>query len=305
MSNSTHHASTFGHADRGGSFYFKGEIMNLKPALTIDEQISLLKQRGMDISNDALAEEFLRNNNYYRMNIYFHKLMDQPNHFPIHTNFERIINIYKNDIFLRQCCLTILEPIEITIKTNIAYYLGLKYGSECFYDNNLCQNHQEIIGILNREINHHQNDPVVLHHQANYAGKYPIWVIVEFLSFNSISKYYSNLPGKDKKDISQRTFGINDSFLQSWLHSLGVLRNICAHYGYLYERKYSLKPRVFKEFQQYSNDNLFALFLIMKTLMPSVNWENTVSTLQSMEHESNNFDLFHYGFPPYWYSILR
>jgi len=46
--------------------------MDLKPALTIDEQISLLKKRGMTFVNEQKAKLFLSENNYYRLNIYFH-----------------------------------------------------------------------------------------------------------------------------------------------------------------------------------------------------------------------------------------
>ena len=69
--------------------------MNLKPALTIDEQIILLKRRGMLFRNEATARDFLFNNNYYRLNIYFHIMMERgKNSFRDHTCFEDIIGSF-------------------------------------------------------------------------------------------------------------------------------------------------------------------------------------------------------------------
>ena len=54
--------------------------MALKPALSVHDQIELLRQRGMTIDDEKKATAFLQSNHYYRLNIYFHKLMDSPDH---------------------------------------------------------------------------------------------------------------------------------------------------------------------------------------------------------------------------------
>lgn len=54
----------------------------LKPALTIEQQIYLLQERGMIIDDFGEVKRFLEETNYYRLNIYFHKLMVTPDRFP-------------------------------------------------------------------------------------------------------------------------------------------------------------------------------------------------------------------------------
>ena len=44
--------------------------MGTKEFKTIAEQIELLKSRGLQITDEQLAEEFLRNTNYYRVSGY-------------------------------------------------------------------------------------------------------------------------------------------------------------------------------------------------------------------------------------------
>jgi len=183
----------------------------------------------------------------HRLNIYFHKLMDKRDHFPYRTSFHQLMSIYANDSWLRNRILTLLEPIEICMRTQIAYYLGITYGSDAFYQTQLSKKdvyRQQIMDSFLKEVARNSNDSVIRHHNLNYGSRYPIWVVIEYLSFNTLSKYYSNLRETDKKQIARQSFQINDYFLGNWVHVLSVLRNICAHYGYLYGREYTLRPKL-------------------------------------------------------------
>jgi len=66
----------------------------LKPALTIDQQLNLLEERGIIIDDKSEAELFLIDNNYYRLNIYFHKTMvSQKITQPFFCKFETKVSI--------------------------------------------------------------------------------------------------------------------------------------------------------------------------------------------------------------------
>lgn len=49
-----------------------------------------------------------------------------------------------------------------------------------------------------------------------------------------LSRTYKNLKTNEQKDISKNCFNINNLLLESWLDNLSYVRNICAHYGRLY-----------------------------------------------------------------------
>jgi len=89
-----------------------------------------------------------------------------------------------------------LEKAEITIRTRLAYYLAHHYTPSIFYDQSIYNSQQAyemVQQAFEKETERNARDPRIVHHIQNYNGIYPIWVIVEFLSFNTISKYYNSL----------------------------------------------------------------------------------------------------------------
>ncbi len=283
--------------------------MPLKPALSIQHQIVLLRKRGMIIDSEPTAATFLASNHYYRLNIYFHKLMDSPYHFREGTQFPQVMAIYRNYSWLRNKILTVLEPIEVMTRTQVSHYLGVTYGSDVFYQKSVYKNEpiwQAILDNFSNEISRNQSDPVIKHHKTHYGGLFPIWVVIEFLSFNTLSKFYSNLQEKDKKIIARNNYNVNDYILGQWLHVLSVLRNNCAHYGYLYRREYPLRPIIAKSFGwDPSKDNrLFALFLVMHRLSERTTWNEFILSIEQKEKTTPFFVLRDYGFPNDWRAYL-
>lgn len=283
--------------------------MELKPALSIEDQLRLLSKRGLIISDFQAAGQFLLAHNYFRLNIYFHKMMDRNNHFFEGVTFEAVRKVYSSDQWLRHQLLRLLEEVEITSKAYIAYVLALKYGPECFYDKSLfvdADYYQKLLRTFRNEIRRNKSESVVRHHTNNYGGLFPIWVVVDFLSFNSISKLMSNLLLVDCKEISKQAFQMNEEYVKSWLYSLSVLRNICAHYGYLYQRRFSIRPKLIPEFgwDMGDNDNLFVLFLILKRMINSQIWDEVLDGIALRAGKSRMIDLGEYGFPKDWKEYL-
>ncbi len=293
----------------GHFFIQRRALMPTKPALTVSEQIQLLQKRGLIMHNVAAVESFLLQNNYYRLNIYFHKLMRGAECFRAGTQIDDILEIYYFDRWLRNRLLLLLEPIEIHIKTRIAYYLGTTYGADCLYHKDHFKNeavYRKVVTDFDKERERNFQDPVIVHHEASYQGVFPIWVIVEFLSFNSISNLFFCLYERDKKAIAKQAYNINEHFLGQWLHALSVLRNICAHYGYLYQREYSVRPKLFHEFgwNVNQNDTLFALCLVLQRLSQKNDWIIFCQSLDTRTNTSQSFSLSDYGFPVNWLEYL-
>jgi abortive infection bacteriophage resistance protein len=253
--------------------------IELKPPLTIDQQLEVLNAKGLVIDHIEEAHQFLTENNYYRLNIYFHKFMDSKDHFISGTTFSKLINVHENDTYLRQQVFSMLEPIEINFKTKIAYFLGNKYGSDVFYKKEIYKsswNFEQIANSLWREISRNEKDPVISHHYEWYYGYLPIWVIVEYLTFGCISKYFVNLQEVDQKEIATNYFGINEYYLANWIHSLSVMRNICAHFGYLYKRNFNVSISFGSDREKYHDqeNTLFGIFYSIKKLAKNACWQN-------------------------------
>ena len=292
--------------------FFMGMIMELKPALTIDQQVQLLKSRGMIFENENKAKSFLLGNNYYRLNIYFHLKQQKGSvRFRSNTKFEDIIAIYHADSVFRHAMLIPLEKTEITLRTRLAHYLALNYGPDSFYNQNLFTNQNDykmLQDAFDKEKNRNARDPQIVHHNQNYAGFFPIWVIVEFLSFNTLSKFYNSLIPSVKKRIAGEYYNLNEEFLSSWLHTVSVLRNICAHYGFLYCRKYTSKPKLGNYFNPWSNkdnDKLMAQLLVLRKLSGANDFEQVYSVFQNEFIPNDAITIRNYGLPQNWESILR
>ena len=105
--------------------------------------------------------------------------------------------------------------------------------------------------------------------------------MIEFLSFNTLSKYYANLQERDNKAIAGNSFRINDYMLGQWSHVLSVLRNTCTHNGYLYRRDYPLRHIManFFGWDSSKNNRLFALFLVMRRLSERTIWHEIIQIL--------------------------
>ena len=130
--------------------------------------------------------------------------------------------------------------------------------------------------------------------------------MVEFFSFNTLSKLYKNLLEPDKKIIAQGLYNANDYLFGQWLHVLSIQRNICAHYGYLFRREYPIRPIIAKSFKwDPTQDNqLFALFLVMRRLSDRNIWLTFIQNISDAEKTRPFFGLGDYGFPTDWHSYL-
>ena len=263
----------------------------------------------MIIKDEEQAVSFLQKNHYYRLNIYFHKLMVTPNCFESKVHFSQIIAVYENDKWLRNNIFSVLETIEINTRTQIAFYLAMKYGSDAFYKEKIFKNkekYSQIFRNFSTQISRNKKDPVIYHHQKKYEGIFPIWVVIEYFSFNTLSKLYSNLLEVDKKVIAKSFNNANDYLLGQWLHVLSIQRNICAHYGYLFQRDYPIRPIIAKSFcwDKKRNDKLFAQFLVMRRLSDKKTWEDFIQIISANENKRHFLSYKDYGFPNNWKSYL-
>lgn len=67
---------------------------------------------------------------------------------------------------------------------------------------------------------------------------------LETLSFSEISKIFEHLKHTEDKQVFVGRFGWPDPLLSSWFRALSVLRNTCAHHGRVWNREYSVKPKL-------------------------------------------------------------
>lgn len=111
---------------------YRSQMKFRKIPVSITDQITLLKSRGLVFHDEALAQVFLSTISYYRLRAYTYPFQDNAN--PDHpfikpVSFEEIIDLYKFDDKLRLLVFNALGQIEIAMRTQIIYHFALGYGS--------------------------------------------------------------------------------------------------------------------------------------------------------------------------------
>ena len=103
-----------------------------KPALTIHQQVALLKSRGLLIEDEAKAEHYLRFIGYYRLSGYSLPLtckkVPEQHKFKSGASFDRILALYSFDRELRLIVMDAIERVEVAFRTSVSNYLATKFG---------------------------------------------------------------------------------------------------------------------------------------------------------------------------------
>ncbi len=107
-----------------------------KESRSIDEQIELLKQRGMLVGDEIFAARHLAHISYYRLKGYWWDMQsDRANHlFQPDSKLEDVITRYYFDKELRLILFDAIETIEITLRTKMIYHLSQSYGGLWYRD---------------------------------------------------------------------------------------------------------------------------------------------------------------------------
>ena len=296
------------YVSHAGTLFFGG-IM--KEPTTFDEQLQLLKTRGLVIDNEDMCLEFLRSVNYYRISAYLLPFKQEDNTYFSGISFDKIHRIYTFDRSLRSLLFSTIEEIELFLRAQLAYYSAHTYGAlgylEAAHYNNR-HDHEKFIQAINTAINNHKNTPVVQHHNAVYGGQFPIWVIVDFLSIGNLSYFYADWQINDKKLIAKNLFNTSYPFLDSWMKCITVLRNRCAHYSRLYYALFTDNPRIPPTTKHMCSGRVFDQLLMLKFLYPHKgSWGTSfVLPLETLINEyQDSISFTHIGFPFNWLKILN
>lgn len=172
----------------------------------------------------------------------------------------------------RQIIFPEIEKVEINVRCRLANFFATQYGvlgylqAENFADENY---HAQFLKDINEEIGRNSKAPFVRNFRENYeGGNLPIYALDEVFSFGTLSKFYKNMLNKDKKAIA-KTFDVGYTYLESWLESISYVRNICAHYGRIYNAKLSKTPILYKKYTQVGmgNNRIYGVLICLKHLL--------------------------------------
>lgn len=224
-----------------------------KKTFTIEEHIAQLKERGLVISDHAIASHYLSHVSYYRLAGYWWPMqLDREQHlFKPNSKFEDVIHLYNFDRELRILIFDAIEKIEISLRTKLIYHLSHEFDPWWFQNMAIFQDSGalvETLASLKEEIDR-SKDIFIKEHKKKYKEDLrfpPAWKSLEMTSFGSLSKLYGNLKNSVKsKDVIAKELGaVNHTYLPSWLQSNAQIRNYCAHHSRLWNKNLPGTPKI-------------------------------------------------------------
>lgn len=289
-----------------------GELKQHQPSITIDEQVENLKNIGLIVEDENYAKKILNDISYFRLiKAYSLNLKTKNGNYGDKVTFEKIVELYLFNANFRQIIFTQIEKIEINVRCRIANYFAEQYGVLGYLEADNFVNpeyHQTFLDDIEEEIGRNAKAPFVKNFHENYeGGNLPIYALVEVFSFGTLSKFYKNMKNLDKKAVA-KSFGVGYTYFESWLESISYVRNICAHYGRLYNAKLSKTPILYKEYSQagIGNNRIFGVLLCLKHLLKSdSHWKLFVEEIELLFEKYEQVDIKTMGFTENWKELLE
>lgn len=284
-----------------------------KPATTYVEQIALLKSRGMTIADEQAAAFYLQHISYYRLGAYWLPFeADHATHqFQAGTTFENVLRLYNFDRELRLLVLDAIERIEVSARAQWAHQLGHAYGAHAHLNPSLAKQRvhwQSNMDALRKEIDRSE-EVFIQHLTQKYSDDLPpIWACCEVMSLGLLSRWYSNLYPQPIRTKIAAVFEVDHRVLQSWLHHLSVVRNLCAHHSRLWNRQFDRvspqapksKPAALKDTFVAGHglyNTLLILIYMMDLIAPNHRWG---ARLVDLLEQHKDLLIPHMDFPADW-----
>lgn len=309
-----------------------------KPFLTFDEQINLLENRGLNLSNREQARADLERIGYYRLSAYWYSFrIRSPTHqegvdtpgdeFKPGYDFQHAMELYTFDRQLRLILLDAIERIEVSVRVLLAYQMGM-HGPFSYLDKTMLGKHcnapshknpatsqfDEFTSKLNVAVQD-SREAFAVHYREKYQGQVPIWVAIELWDFGMLSRFFQFLNVPDREAVA-RMLGLDrHKTLVSWLESLNLLRNICAHHGRLFKRQLVNAPKVpkskemnafhhLRRIRDRDRTRLYPLLCVIAYLhtyvSPSSTWNNRLLNHFEQFPKVPHASASDYGFPDTW-----
>lgn len=238
----------------------------MKEFKTFNQQLTILRNRGMIVPTDGRPKRFLEQENYYNViNGYKDLFLRKDTHgnaitpetYLPNTHFNELKALFLFDRELRFLFLKYLLIFENSFKTVISYEFSQKYPKAnsyldiANYRNDDPKGVLKQISILTKTIHDNVGAQGAIKHYIEEHGSVPLWVLVNYLTIgnlsylyaalkdsekNTIAKYYSDKYAKQYKPASPLRVSSKD--MESALKIFNLVRNQCAHDERLFNSDY-------------------------------------------------------------------
>jgi abortive infection bacteriophage resistance protein len=204
-----------------------------------------------------------------------------------------------------------IEKIEVAVRAKMIHILSEEKGAFWYQDSTNFSNeikHQKTLKKIIEEYER-SDEKFLKAFKSKYSNPLPpSWMMLEVASFGALSVLYGLLkPGKTRRKVA-RYFGVSDTVLISWLHSIVYLRNVCAHHTRLWNKAMRVQPIIPENLNvqwlsniDIENNKCYYVLSIIITLMNRINPTHTIiERFNDLLNKYPMVDIIAMGFPYDW-----
>lgn len=250
-----------------------------KPWKSYADQIDLLIKRGMTITDQARALDYLERIGYYRLSGHWFAFRERSgllclldvnggkpkkikeeciplDTFRAGTTFQNAVDLYVFDKQLRLLTMDALERIEVALRVDVSHTLGeldrFAYLKPELFHTAFSTKLDERTGLTRHhkwlskhaQLISRSKEEFVQHTRAKYGLPLAIWVACEVWDFGTLSTLFDGMREAEQDAIACQYGVTNGRVFATWLRSLNYLRNVCAHHSRLWNRNIVDQPRL-------------------------------------------------------------
>lgn len=271
----------------------------MKGFKTFNQQLTILRSRGMIVPTDGSPKRFLEQENYYNVINGYKDLFLQkdsrgraivPETYLQGTHFNELKALFLFDRELRFLFLKYLLIFENSFKTAISYEFSRKYPKAnsyleiANYRDDDPKGVLKQISILTKTIHDNVGSKSAIKHYIEDHGSVPLWVLVNYLTIGNLSYLYSALKDSEKNSIAKyysdkyekqyrptNRLRISSEDMESALKIFNLVRNQCAHDERLFNSDYK-NIRVsnianYFRITNYNNRRIVVAILYLKAML--------------------------------------
>lgn len=278
----------------------------MKEFKNYDEQIEILKSRGLKFKNEEIAQEILKKENYYflinayKSNFLDENIKEKKEIYIEDTHFSEIYSLYKFDQKLRNIILNIILPLENNIKAIASYYFAEEFGINeniylqvnnfDTYEDAYSKEQKEtdyivkkklkdrfleienLLSFIKNKINKNKERNKQIKHYLEKHLYIPPWVLFPVLDLGVFAQLVEKFKSNTKLKIANEYNIMGTDIFDRFLTIISFFRNISAHNTrtFNYEvRRASLHRNQYYHFLNYNNgkNKLFSLIIIFKKIL--------------------------------------
>ncbi|UQF78411.1 MAG: Abi family protein [Lancefieldella parvula] len=292
----------------------------MKNFKTYNQQLRILRNRGLIVPKDGSPKRFLEQENYYNVINGYKDLFLQkdlsgalivPECFLPNTHFNELKALFLFDRELRILFLEYILIFENTFKTVISHEFSRKYPSPNSYleiknyDKNNSKKVLLQIAILTKMIHEKVDQDGAINHYITNHGSVPLWVLVNYLTMGNLAHLYSILIDQDKNNIAKFysnkyktqyepviTYRLSSEDLTAALKILNLIRNKCAHDERLYNSNFKSVDvsniANYFNYKIYNNQKIIVAIIYLKFLLEKRYFRKFISELNKIFEKYRN-----------------